>query len=254
MWDVLSIRTAEHDDDTMYPVFGDEVEIGIEPDDGANIKTYVATEVEVRVLSGSGSSRVLRIHDVKAKVFVTDCRTAVAIEKYEKGGGWISTSVTTMVVLNAASHARASRRRKGKMVVGQVRHQWLYQVGHLPKQGFIGSNRLRLLVADYNGGDKRHLIVDLTFPKSVDTGAIAADIARRAATYRLGRDETFGEEEKATFERLTKAEALAPAQGSFVLHKMPTYWHAQTANAHMAAAGATPVETAVEVPVDSDGT
>ena len=119
-----------------------------------------------------------------------------------------------MIALNVASKARAAFRRRGKMLVGHVRYQWVEAVGGSRKMGFLDSEMLRLLVTTESGHGR---VLDITLPNNVDSMAIASGIARRVACLRLA-SVVAGETERAELEQLAKAEALQPTKGQFSLH------------------------------------
>lgn len=63
--------------------------------------------------------------DVQIRLLVTDARVIIYCDKWTKSGGWIGFGAGGMAVAlaaNAVSKARASSRRKGKLLVGHVRY------------------------------------------------------------------------------------------------------------------------------------
>jgi len=246
MFEVLLIRTHDAADSTMYPTLGVNVgEIAFEPEDGSNVTPYRANGVAINEVSGDRTKLVASLRDVIVNVFVTDSRVAMAIPKWDTGGGWRSTSLTTMAVLNTVSHVRAAGHRRGKLLVGHVRYPWISQVGHSAKLGMGETNRLRFSLTDANDGMPRTLLVDLAFPKAVETASIAADIAQRAARYRLTSGEAFHPDEQAKFEALTAAVRLPNVASKFAFHTMPAFLRASPANArHGSTSGATNAATA----------
>ena len=109
----------------ILPVPGPQANaIVLEARDGQNIQTLTARSAE---LTHNGRT-VFRVRDVRIDVYITDTRVALACSKYDKGGGWIG-SPTGMILLNTVSKTRAALRRRGKMMVGQVRYPWVQRVG-----------------------------------------------------------------------------------------------------------------------------
>ncbi len=68
--------------------------------------------------------RVWRLPDL-ADVTITDQRLLFICARWDIGGGWFSFgSPVSSALLNLASRARAAARRRGVVMVGQVRWQW----------------------------------------------------------------------------------------------------------------------------------
>jgi len=186
-FDIVTIRELDGDGDgLLFPIPSSEVNgIELEPADGKNVMTAQVASISVN--TGRENSRVVMVPDVKATLYVTDCRVALACTKFDKGGGYFGLGVGAVVAFgaNAVSKARAAGRRRGRSLVGQVRYPWLTAVGYSPKRGFTTREGLRLAVRD----QERDLLVklDLTFPKSVVAQTLALEIVRRASSYNLER-------------------------------------------------------------------
>ena len=161
---ICTIRPAvapATDDGLLYPVPGAEPDsIGLERRDGSSIRQLFAREISV----GPAASRepILRADDIRARVYVTDSRVAVACTKYDKGGGWIGGPIA--LTLNVASRVRAARRRRGKTLVGHVRYPWLRGVYARHGGRWRGSELLRLVIE----GDSDVLHLDLVLPRGAD--------------------------------------------------------------------------------------
>jgi hypothetical protein len=163
-FNILTIRTGDSDDGRLFPVLGDEHSpVELEPLDG-EVQSLVATAVGVSELIGGKLRQLGQFREIRADVLITDARVVVSCSKYEKGGGWVGFggvgAVALSAGLNAVSKARSAHRRKGKMLVGHVRYQWLSQVGSAPKSGFGSSERIRLRVVENTSGTKRDLVLD----------------------------------------------------------------------------------------------
>jgi Protein of unknown function (DUF2510) len=240
-FNILTIRTAEHEDGSLYPVLGDDKsEIEIEQLDGKDIKILYANALQVRRVVGSSLVKEVGIADIKATVYITDARVAVACSKYDKGGGWRGASLA-VPVLNLASKARAASRRKGKMLVGQIRYPWLAQVGFTEKAGFGTLDALRLEVVEKADGVERVVYLDLDFPKGTDTGRLALLISQRSAAYRLRNDPELSPDEREKFEHLVRGVALRSEPKKFAFFKMPTRYFVSSASAYPKKAIATNV-------------
>lgn len=174
--------TTHPDDGLMFPVPGASPDaIGLEQRDGSRIREVVAREIAVR--PASARSPILHADDVRAQVYVTDSRVAVACTNYDTGGGWIGGPIA--LALNVLGRARARRRSRGKILVGHVRYPWLRGV-HARNGGRLrGSGHLRLAVE----GDGGVLHLDLVLTRDASATAVATDIIRRAARFRLDHDE-----------------------------------------------------------------
>ncbi|MEQ1702328.1 MAG: DUF2510 domain-containing protein [Ilumatobacteraceae bacterium] len=252
-FNILTIRTADYDDGSLYPVLGDERnEIEFEPLDGTNVKTLYANAMQVRRVVGSTLNQEASISEIKASVYITDARVAIACTKYDKGGGWRGASLA-VPVLNLASKARAASRRRGKMLVGHVRYPWLSSVGFTEKTGFSSTDSLRLFVVERIDGVKRRVCLELDFPKGTDTAALARLISQRAATYRLRHDRELGDEERKKFEVLAAGTSLRGEPKKFVFYEMPTHFFVAAASAYPKppAAGAVAEEPAATAAADA---
>jgi len=234
-FNVLTIRTGEFNEGSMYPVLGDDhCPIELETLDGGGIDRLVASELRVGEFAGGGVRNVVRATKIRADVLVTDARIAVACDKYDKGGGWwgIGTGAVVAVGINVVSRAMAAHRRKGKLLVGHVRYPWLIAVGGSPKQGMLDSEQLRLTLMDATGGTKRRLAFDLTLPSSFDSLALAQAIVQRAARYRLAHTPVDTDKEHAELERLAHAPRLAAEPKKFSLYTLPTFFNAMPLTAY----------------------
>ena len=204
---ICTIRPAvapATDDGLLYPVPGAEPDsIGLERRDGSSIRQLFAREISV----GPAASRepILRADDIRARVYVTDSRVAVACTKYDKGGGWIGGPIA--LTLNIVSRTQAAQRRRGKTLVGHVRYPWLCGVYAGQARRWGGSELLRLVV-DGEGG---RLHLDLVLPRGADAPAVAVDVLRRAARFRLEYDEDATADQRAELETLARLESLRPA-------------------------------------------
>jgi hypothetical protein len=170
----------------LFPIPGAQKNtVVFESRDGEAIESLTAKALEFKV----GNRTRLRVRKVRVDIFITDARVVVACSKYDKGGGWVG-GATAMVVFNAVSKARAAVRSRGKMLVGQVRYPWLRWVAGVPKSGFGGEESLMLQCAAEDGSS---MLLKLSLPKNIDAVRVAAEIADRAARYRLASEEFDGE-------------------------------------------------------------
>ncbi len=186
----------------------------LEERDGPNISQFSARAVRLDL----NGSLVAKASDIKVGVFITDARVALACSRYQKGGGWYG-GLTAMVLFNAVSKARAAYKRRGKMLVGQVRYPWIQQVGSTSKAGFGSEERL---VLDARGADGGNYRLTLVLPKSIDGALVAASVANRAAAYRLACDPSI---DPAAAERLRQLVATGPlpsaGKNTIAFHQFP---------------------------------
>lgn len=170
----------------IFPIPGAQKNtVVFEPRDGESIQSLTAKSLEFK----TGNRTMLRVRKVRIDIFITDARFAIACSKYDKGGGWVG-GATTMVVFNTVSKARAKLRSRGKMLAGQVRYPWLRWVASSPKTGYASEETLILQCAAENG---TAMTLTLTLPKNIEASQVAAEIADRAARYRLSSEELDGE-------------------------------------------------------------
>ncbi len=200
----------------------------LEPRDGQDVVQF---EVTGLALDYKGN-QVLRVAGIHAAAVITDARVAVACTSYDKGGGWVGDPVS-MVLLNAASKARAAVRSRGKSLVGQLRYPWLVRVGSTPKAGFGTEERL---VFDANESENVSCRMMFLLPGKGDAAEIAAAVARRAAGYRLASEELDAEERRvltalSTARPLPRKESYGKNQAAF--HEFPTYWNISEKSARL---------------------
>lgn len=162
----------------IFPVPGGEKNTVIfEPRDGDDVQSLTATALEFKL----NGRTAIGVRKVRLDLFVTDARFAFACSKYDKGGGWVG-GVGTMIVFNAVSKTRAALRSRGKMLVGQVRYPWIEWVASARKKGWTSDEKLLMQCRDEEG---KTLRLVLTLPKNIEAAKVAAEIACRAARYRL---------------------------------------------------------------------
>jgi len=92
-----------------------------------------ATAVEVLRLTQGRWEQNATLKGVDIHVAVTTARTVLACRNFDKGGGWIGTP-GAMLLFNAGSMLAAAARRHGKILTGQLRHEWLREVSYHGRQ------------------------------------------------------------------------------------------------------------------------
>lgn len=231
-FDVLCVRgVGEAGDETMFPGLDGGGKVNQELLDGDSAQQLVARAIAVRDVGGGKARTIVEVREIRAEVVITDARVILLCSKYDKGGGWVGTPGTALM-LNAVSKLRAARRSRGTALVGHIRYPWLISVGFSPKQGWLDEEVLRLVVRDGTADPSRLLVVDLNLPKETDSGAVARAIMLRAVQYRTTH-ETLTDDELAGFRQLAESPELArPQPKKFAVYAMPTSWQAKPATAY----------------------
>ena len=228
----------------IFPVPGSQKNtVVFEPRDGEAIQSLTAKALDFKV----GNRTMLRVRKVRIDFFITDARLAVACSKYDKGGGWVG-GATAMVVFNTVSKARAKLRSRGKMLAGQVRYPWLRWVASTPKTGFSSEETLILHCAAEDG---TAMTLTLTLPKNIEASRVAAEIAERAARYRLSSEE-LDSEARAGIEAHLGSQARVAAGGEKAVFEMASARPVSEHSARIAPRGgatAPPTTAAPEPPV-----
>ena len=189
-----------------------------EPLDGSQPLSLHCTSVTLRIAGDKKS--IIQLRDIRGKVTLTDGRITFACSKYDKGGGWFGGF--TAVALNAGSKALAARRRRGKMLVAHLRYPWINAVYAKNKSGFLSSEQLRIVFVN----DGARMQLDLELPKEVDAAAVATELIRRTATFRLRHDPEMTREEREQLEALQNLEPLVDSKDSTEMagRAFPTHW------------------------------
>ena len=233
-WMPLTVRDLnDQDSDILYPIpDGTPDGITLDEHDGRTVHSFVVTTIELLELGrdGAGSETLLKAEGIKAVLYVTDSRVAIACTKYDKGGGWYGG--VTALALNAASKAMAASRRKGKVLVGHIRYPWLSSAGYTTKTGWLSDEELRIAVSEKTGGEEHTFLLDLKFPKGTSAEAVAREITGRAARYRLRNTTMDSDEERAGIEALVTPPPLTPKKGSFSTWRFPSRYFARTSTAY----------------------
>lgn len=222
MWTMLAIR--ELDDPTevdLYPRPGMEPNTVIpEGDDGDTSRpvTVTALSVSVHLANDTAVDELLSAREIKASLYITDSRVAIACAKYDKGGGWVGG--VGAIALNAASKVRAAARSRGRSLVGHVRLPWIHAVGYIEKTGWLSDESVRIVAADLTSVGVLVYQLDLVLPKAVSAKAVARDIVRRAARHRLGAPD-LEDGDRAVLSRLVDPPEISAEKGKFALWELP---------------------------------
>jgi hypothetical protein len=185
----------------------------------------------------AGGAKVLTRLRANGTLYITDSRIAVAVEKFDKGNRYVGIGAGAAVaaVAMGVSAARAAHRRKGRILVGQVRYQGLKFVAASPRGGAAAEIRVGCEVKT-TGGTRTYRL-DISLANRVNPVEAAQDIVRRAARYRLsyfpGRAEHHDR-----LRELTEAPLLPmPKPKETVSYTMPNYFFMNNKTAHPEPAG-----------------
>jgi hypothetical protein len=185
---LLTIRSEEDQaSNYLYPELGEGSNtVRMLAEDGERPGHCDATNVVVVAKPKDAvPQRLATISNVTAGILVSDCRVAVACSNYVKGNVWLGFGAIGAAVAGAAmtvSAIRAARQRRGKMLVGHIRYEWLAWVQARDRNGAFDVSTLGFLFANPQGQDA--LVVQITLKNSVAATAVADDIVKRAARYK----------------------------------------------------------------------
>ncbi|GAB3776273.1 hypothetical protein FB382_000065 [Nocardioides ginsengisegetis] len=219
---LVAVVSADDDDDRIWPTLSgpeDKFPIELTEADGDTVAYFTASGLSIMRLPASGKDYDEVILDEhKIVCAITDSRVVFACEKYDKGGGWAGVGLAGMTVAagaNLVSKARAARRRKGSVLVGQVRYSWIAYSG-ARTGSWWSKDQLAIAAAvskDEGGGGQ---VIVLQAPASGigDCHELAAEVTRRAAAWRLEYDKFAGARTRAAMEELKTAERLKGRKGA----------------------------------------
>lgn len=224
-YDILTIRTTEHDNGALFPVMGDDrFPIGLEGLDGEDVRVVTASALSVSELRGGALHPVARVADVRADLVITDARIAVACARYDRGGGWVGLGGGPLLPAGLDAMNRTGSRRKGRMLVGHTRYAWLRSVGCESKTGPASAEAIRIGVVSELDGPERHLYLTCTLSRDVSAVGVGREIARRAARYRLRHTAVDSDEVRTRLEELAAAAPSSPAPEQSASYNFPTYF------------------------------
>jgi hypothetical protein len=148
-------------------------------------QTAQAHTVEVLRQVGAAWQRRAVVEKVTMRIDVTSARTVLTCRDFDKGSRWIG-SPGVMLLFNALSMIAAAIRRRGRILAGQLRHEWLYDVGYYgwpPSRKAASAPGIVLGWVD----DEGPAALRLTLRGGPDPRQLADVIAATAVADRLGR-------------------------------------------------------------------
>jgi hypothetical protein len=200
---LMTLRELNDDivNDDRWPTMTPDGQVRLSADETIRWRGR-ATVSESRRHQGQASERVWSLTE-PADILVTDQRLVFSCAKFQKGSTWFGFGMIGAPVALAAtgiSHARAARRRQGKVAVGQIRFEWPLNVT-LQTQKVLGSPTGVLSLTCVDEGATTFL--HLTMTRSVTSyqpDHVAADVAQGLAS------------DIARFRLSLRAASLEPAQ------------------------------------------
>ncbi len=234
---ILAIRTAGDSEDALHAAVGEaKNSVLMTTRDGESPLTFPLRSLYLTHTTGDGKEeKILELDAIKATAVATDSRFAFACSNFDKGGGWVGLGVG-VIAMNAGSKLAAAFRSRGQTLTGQVRYAWLSYVGGHSKTGWTDKERLVFATSFRQNGQTVRVRLECGVTGDLDSSIIAAEIARRAARYRLEAGDGHGnEEERKGLEELTRAQALTSTKGKYAIHEFPTNWHISESTADLAA-------------------
>ena len=115
--------------------------------------------------------------DIAVNVYVTESRLIFYCREWKRYKG---TGLGLLVA--AGMNAVHSSRTKNMVMAGQIRYEWLRDIGFVRKQGWLSDESLDF---EYLDTSDQKWSIRLNFPKGTDTQRIANNIAKKTALYRL---------------------------------------------------------------------
>jgi len=124
--------------------------------------------------------------------YFTDSRVVTLNRKYDQG------SISWEFV---SSDKSDKKKFKGKVLLGQVRYEWLHKIAFSRKTGVFSIDSVSLI---YSDGDSYYDSV-IVLPKGTDTEFLANDILHRACKYRLAMKDKKSEHDMEFFRRYSES-------------------------------------------------
>jgi hypothetical protein len=212
---LLAIRTADEEDASLYPVLGDpRMPVRLDACDG-NAQRLTAKGLSLSEQSFGRRTSLAGVRDVKIDVVVTDARVAFTCAGHAAGVGWVGART------GAVAASVSARRRKGSVLVGQVRYPWLRAAGFLPGGGWLSEQQIRLAVTVRQARADRELLLDLQLPRGVSAEALCRALVSRAARHRLTRIPCEPDEQRSLVALLDPPMLPRPGKSGFAIYELP---------------------------------
>ena len=215
----------------MYPLpAARKDDVLLESRDGDNVHRYPVKAVATYLMRPGGAFAPLSGNlALPFSLIVTDARLVFACSQFDPGSTWIGTPGVLNLALNAMSSASAARRRRGKMLVGQIRYPWLGAVAARRKQGFMGDEHLILIIPL----PSRDLLKVYLVPNRIDALALGASILRRSAKYNLACGFDAALRHRDSLEEISSVRTLPDGGKKFSSMTIPSAQWAEEASARL---------------------
>lgn len=224
-WKCLRVLSPD-DEDPMYPSIGSGAyPFELEPDDG-DVKRCIAKGLALHELEASGLKRLLgALKDEDVEVYVTECRVVYVIEKWNKGDRYwgVGLGSTAAALKNVANSVREARERRGRLLMGHIRYNWISDVGAQGPKGLAGNAHLRVVSAGDNFDTKSMLMLDVNMGRDKSVSAIADLIASRAARFWIQLGDVKPEDRNRFDSLVENSQPLASEPGQMRTKKIPQY-------------------------------
>lgn len=206
---IIVAEIGDQDSPFAYAITDGDGSLVPEQHDHGLHKALTASSIEVKkLLPGSNDYiRVLYGTDIKVDFYITDSRVAFLCEKYDKGGGWYGGGLSS-VILNTGSKIMAAQRRKGKVLIGHIRYEWISNIGYQRKYNFLSTETIRIF---YTDTDKITWFVELTWKQGPDAEHIANDLLSKVSKYRLEMTDTKDDKEIEFFTKYSRGGRITPS-------------------------------------------
>ncbi len=191
-------------------------------------------------------------------VYVSDCRVVLRCEDWERvsimgpvalgllgvGGapagaviGFAATVVSAGKAVREAQAAKdrraaqaaedrsrgtthtTARKGKGRVMVGQIRYEWIKRIGASPR--FNWPRTLPIVALEYTDGETTKSLHLHLFRRGVEPVVLAQDIARRTAVFRLRHNPGLTPGQQAVLEQLINADVLRPTPKEWAYYDLP---------------------------------
>jgi len=191
----------------IYPTTDDMCNLGEEKWDNGlnNVITAKSILVQKKLKGTDNYVQVLHAMDINIDFYVTDSRVVLLCKKYDKGGGWYGG--IGALVANAGSKIMAAARSKGKVLLGQVRYEWIAMLSYQRKVSWLTEESIQVY---YKDNDGTYWCISLNFKKGTDTEFLANNILHRACKYRLAMNDEKGEKETEFFTKYSTGANITP--------------------------------------------
>ncbi|MCL2125970.1 MAG: hypothetical protein FWH33_08300 [Oscillospiraceae bacterium] len=130
-----------------------------------SFKTDIKTDGELYISFGG-----------EALAYFTDSRIVVSSKQFSQG---------TIKWEHVSTDISDKKKQKGKVLLGQIRYEWLHKIGFSRKAGFLSFDTISLTHMDTD----RYYMTILSFPKGTDTEFVANEVLARACKYRLAMND-----------------------------------------------------------------